>query len=994
MLAAMPLSLIAGPPNSGRTGAILERFRATASRDPVLVVPTVDDVERFERELTSGGEPVIGASVCTFERLFALVARATGAPAGQALTPTQRRRIAREAVSRAELKLLAASSRRPGFAVALDELISELQAALVDPATLSECAAEAGPYELEVAALYEAYVAVRGDLGRHDQHSLAGAATAALRANPEAWGGRPVFLYGFDDLTVEQLELARELWATSRVTIALPWEDREVLTSARGALFAQLRDVEGVEITELRGEPKFTSSGTLFELERRFGKPGAEGDLLANDGGFALLASAGELAEAEAVGAEVARLLDDGVPAGEIAIVLRDPSSAGPLFRRVLSRFEIPVAVQADVDVSRTVTGTGLLALLEAALGRGRASDLLAYLRTPGIASPRRVDWFERKVLRGRMRSTEEAMAAWEGDGDEGRNGDEKRKLVAVEKLRAASGAELLREAGHQARWIAESAVRREAAVAGLDRALELRTGAEIELALEELAELDLPHSPAEVIAAVAELQVPMWRGPTAGRVRVISPYRARARRVGHMFVASMQDGDFPRRDTGGPLLSDEARRGLALPPRKQAEVEDRYLFSVCLSRPKRKLWLSWRSADDEGGATARSPFVDEVRELLAPELPEDLEERDEALAREAGGRGLAESVFAAGDAPSERELARAEAVAGDGGLPDERLRPGPLSLDPVLERMREMKLFGPSTLEKYAECPYRWFVDHELQPRRIGPADEALHAGSVAHRVLEALYEEPPGAQRRPNQAVLGQWIQRAQELIAELGPELLPRERPDTAAALRRVEGLVVAFLTDEARQPTPYEPAHAEASFGDEESDEKPALQVAGGGLHGQIDRIDLGPAGEALVQDYKTGAKVDGGRGMLERGKLQLQLYMLAARELWEMELAGGLYRPLGGTSKREPKGLLRKSVAEDLAGLDPRPGDHLADEDFEEALADARLRAEEIIAQIQRGDIGRRPIGGSCPDYCTYQPICRRERGLPEEEPYSAEEDDE
>jgi ATP-dependent helicase/nuclease subunit B len=455
-----------------------------------------------------------------------------------------------------------------------------------------------------------------------------------------------------------------------------------------------------------------------------------------------------------------------------------------------------------------------------------------------------------------------------------------------------------------------------------------------------------------------------------------------------------MQDGDFPRRDTGGPLLSDEARRGLALPPRKQAEVEDRYLFSVCLSRPKRKLWLSWRSADDEGGATARSPFVDEVRELLAPELPEDLEERDEALAREAGGRGLAESVFAAGDAPSERELARAEAVAGDGGLPDERLRPGPLSLDPVLGRMREMKLFGPSTLEKYAECPYRWFVDHELQPRRIGPADEALHAGSVAHRVLEALYEEPPGTQRRPSQAVLGQWIQRAQELIAELGPELLPRERPDTAAALRRVEGLVVAFLTDEARQPTPYEPAHAEASFGDEESDEKPALQVAGGGLHGQIDRIDLGPAGEALVQDYKTGAKVDGGRGMLERGKLQLQLYMLAARELWEMELAGGLYRPLGGTSKREPKGLLRKSVAEDLAGLDPRPGDHLADEDFEEALADARLRAEEIIAQIQRGDIGRRPIGGSCPDYCTYQPICRRERGLPEEEPYSAEEDDE
>jgi len=129
-------------------------------------------------------------------------------------------------------------------------------------------------------------------------------------------------------------------------------------------------------------------------------------------------------------------------------------------------------------------------------------------------------------------------------------------------------------------------------------------------------------------------------------------------------------------------------------------------------------------------------------------------------------------------------------------------------------------------------------------------------------------------------------------------------------------------------------------------------------------------------------------------MLDRGKLQIQLYLLAARELWGLELAGGLYRPLGGTSKREPKGLLRRSSEEDLAGLDPRPNDHLKDEDFEQALNDARERTEQIIAQIQEGDIGRRPIKGACPDYCTFQPICRRERGLPEEEPGFDDEDDE
>src|SRR5262245_36468307 len=80
MLASMGARLIVGPPNSGRTGRTLDAFRAAAARDPVLVVPTVDDVERFEEELTRDGDVVIGATVGTFDQLFRLIARATGAP--------------------------------------------------------------------------------------------------------------------------------------------------------------------------------------------------------------------------------------------------------------------------------------------------------------------------------------------------------------------------------------------------------------------------------------------------------------------------------------------------------------------------------------------------------------------------------------------------------------------------------------------------------------------------------------------------------------------------------------------------------------------------------------------------------------------------------------------------------------------------------------------------------------------------------------------------
>jgi ATP-dependent helicase/DNAse subunit B len=1008
----MPLSVITGPPNSGRTGAILDGFRAAIARNPVLVVPTVDDVERFEGELTREGAAVLGATVCTFERLFELVARATGASTGPALTAIQRRRLAAEAVSRSSLRLLSASSKRAGFATALEELISELEAAVVDPVTLRERAREQGaPYEQELATLYESFHAVRLELGLEDEHTFAAATVAALRTHPDAWGARPVFLYGFDDLTVEQLELMRELWSAGPVTIALPYEERRVLTEARSGLMAELRDTPGLRLTALDPNPDFTRSGTLFELERRFGEPPDGDGALANDGGLALLASAGELAEAETVGAEVARLLDRDVPAGEIAIVLRDPAAAGPLYRRVLSRYGIPVAVQTDLPAAQTVTGAGLVALLKAAVGAGRASDLLAYLRTPGIASPNQVDWFERGVRRRRLRTAEQALELWRGG--------ERRELAEIARLREASGARLLREAAGQARRLAELSLRRRGSVASEDRALELRAGSEIERALDELSRIDLPHSPADAVAAIAELRVPLWRGPTEGRVRVLSPYRARARRVRHLFVASLQDGDFPRRDAGGPLLSDDARAALELPPRTDAEIEDRYLFALCLSRPKERLWLSWRSADDEGGATARSRFVDEVRELIEPPLPEDLEQRDEAILAEARGRGLAESVFSPGTAPSEDELARAvaalaPALGGDGVGPGlerfagerlterlalagarigpARLSPGPLSVPAVLERMAAQRLFGPSTLEEYAVCPYRWFVNHELEPRRIDPDEEAPTAGQIAHQVLERLYAERPGGERRPSERTGAAWSDRARALVAELGPERLPRELADTAAALRRVEGLLLAFLADEARAGASFlpDPELAEASFGFEGSPME-AMPLGGGAIHGRIDRIDIGPGGEALVQDYKSGGKVDGGAGMLKRGKLQLQLYLLAVRELWGLELAGGLYRPLGGTSDRQPKGLLRKELAAELEPLEPRRYDQLDEEGFERALDEARGRAAEIISEMQAGELGRRPLGGRCPRWCDYQPICRRERGLPEEEPAAEDE---
>src|SRR3954447_2119991 len=86
----MPVSLIVGPPNSGRAGELLTRLRAVADREPVLVVPTSQDASRFERDLSRDGRASIGISLRTFRWLFADLAEIYGVAVGPSLSTPER----------------------------------------------------------------------------------------------------------------------------------------------------------------------------------------------------------------------------------------------------------------------------------------------------------------------------------------------------------------------------------------------------------------------------------------------------------------------------------------------------------------------------------------------------------------------------------------------------------------------------------------------------------------------------------------------------------------------------------------------------------------------------------------------------------------------------------------------------------------------------------------------------------------------------------------
>jgi ATP-dependent helicase/DNAse subunit B len=978
----MPLRLVQGPPNSGRADRIQSLFREALDRAPILVLPTLDDVFRFERSLLAPGA-ALGGSVMTFGELFREVARCTGAPAGGELTSAQRLAAVSRGIEAAkdELGPLRRAAARPGFAISFERLLDELQSASLDPSALESGAEtlESSAYLGDLARLFAAYTGVRDRLGMLDIHGIAGGAIAALKAAPGGWRERPVLFYEPGNLTPSQRRLIEALSTAAEVTVAIPHEEGNVALSARSTLLEQLREM--ATETEVLGGPAelepFGIDPLLVHLQRELGR--IEPARRPPSAALVLLRSAGERGEGEAIGAELAKLIAGGADPATIAIAVRDPVRRGPLLAAVLESYGIGVALEAEIPVAGTAVGGALIALLEAELDSRRAADLLRFMRGPSGLPAGQVDWFERAVRRRRIVGAAAALELWEE-----RHGRLPRDVERIRRASSKGPAALAGELASLAATMASRPLRGEEDGPAPARGdgLELRAAAAISTALGDLAEIPQLAPPATQLAAtLRELRFAAWSGPVEGRVRIASPYRLRASRFEYAFVVSLQDGEFPRRDRAeDPFLSEAQRLALGLEPRRDPDAEERYLFHACLALPNRRLFFSYRDSDENGVAEPRSPFLDEVRGMLDP-APSEGAEGDAVEAELTVSRDLTQVLLPRHLAASPAELEKARRAEAASRAP------GPLSNPAVLAALAAVPAYGGTTLEGFDVCSYRWFVSHELDPQPLDPAPDPLVQGGLMHAVLDRLYRGRPGGDPLPRPGSLGAWTSRARELTGEVADERGLGAHPAERAIARRVEGLLVRFLAEEAgRETGGYQPWLLEAAFGEGEEAERPVLEIDGWGLHGAIDRVDRAPDGSALVLDYKLARAVTPREKFEEQAKLQLQLYLIAVAEHWGADAVGGLYHPLRGTSSRRPRGVVLEDVAARLASYRLYDNDLVDREGFEQMLAEARLRAGEIVARMRAGEIRRDPgprrgLRGHdvCPAFCEFAPICRRDR---------------
>jgi ATP-dependent helicase/DNAse subunit B len=1017
----MPITLISGPANAGKAELALDAVRRHVAHgeEPLLVVPTREDAEQYLREL-AGARAAMGVRV---ERFAGLIGEAVSrAGIGEPVLGAVARERVLEALAagaRGRARQPGEGSDTPGFARALGEVFSELQARRVTPARLSQAVsswraadgAAAHPAQLE--QLYADYRATLRRLGRLDAEQRAVRALDALRERPALWARTPVVFYGFDDLTRLQLDAIETLGRVvdAAVTVSLAYEPGRAAFAGRAASYHALAPLASAQ-HQLPARAEHYAPGArvaLSHLERSLFEPRAP--RIEASAAVRLLEGGGERAELELVAAEIVSLLDGGTAPREIAVLVRPGGTDLDLLEEVFAASAIPFALRRARLFGDTAIGRALVGLLRCVpapdgSSTGELADLLAWLRAPGLlastatreAGPEHPDGHARAgaanladrleiaARRAGAASAAQARALWE---------QRYWPLETIDRLAEAQergAAALCQRSARELYWLFCAPRRAGASLLAadeFDEASALAGGRRALGELRELARIAAEFAPASANELARVLERLELRGGAhaaveradADAVAVLDPMALRARRVRVLFACGLQEGVFPARAQPQPFLAEDERRrlaevsGLRLGEHEDVLAAERYLLYAAVSRPEEQLLLSWHVADDEGEATSRSLFVDDVCDLFSESLYSSRRDRP---------------LGAIDDAPSQ---ATSAVEAG----PEER----PLRDEGLLEQLRT-HIWSASSLERWIGCPVSWFVERMLRPDAFEPDPEPLARGGLAHAALKDTLE---GLRLRTGSARLTRSsLALARELLAQAltdneaqHPLSVAPERE--IAVRRRLQSDLERYLEHAAEPASPLEPLALELGFGFAESDslsgtpqgahpeghrqagergeasELPALELGGGvRLRGRIDRVDVSAHGEAVVYDYKGGRAPACARWIRD-ASIQVALYMRAVEELLRRPAAGGFYQPLTGEDLRA-RGVLDGDVGIELDCMRP---DVLEHDELRELLAQAVAMAIEAAGEAGRGELLPRPQTCAFRGGCMYPTICRCER---------------
>ncbi|NTW29211.1 MAG: hypothetical protein HGA39_07625 [Coriobacteriia bacterium] len=937
-----PLKCVTGRANAGKTGVAYSYVREALreGRAPILLLPADPDVERAAREISK--DFPLGVRIVTFEQHIRQAWEEFG----------DGRRIANSA--HREMLLRQVADQIPEITSGMVRLAGRCVDKLAGQTGFAWRQAQPAQDETSSSLLLETLIeAYARQLESHSMIEQSEAAHVLARREDQAAG--PIVAHRFTDLTASQeAYLVGRALRGADVVVTLTWEEGFAATQALDGLVDRLVEA-GATLEKVEESDEFGSATELVAVSANLFGSSAR---IKSTGAVRLSTAQGPRAEAQRIAEEVGRVLaDDELQPEQIAVVFRDPARHYSQLKQAFA----DAGVAADFDVRMPLRtgayGHALVSLLSFAVSRER-ERLLAFLKS-GYSG---LDFDLAASLETRWRKTGESDAR-RLVRDIGRVSPDTQRIAEAAIVCAGKAVDGTSVASWRDLFLGvfRLAGTRSGLVLASDSERDARTFATALRTLGDLCDAQpISLKAGEMLAIIERLELPVGEVERPGRVQVVSVARVRSRRFEAVILGGLEAGEFPARFAedmlpGGAVAHALEIFGGAGGDERSGSMYDRLFFYQTVTRARRRLVLSSCTTDSDGEPVQTSSLLEELLDLYRT--------ADGITTLECTHRALAEMPDHGREATGERETLRTQAFLGEWQAPRVAAAVGRahgteecIELPESAAVLAARDVFSASEIEAYMACPYRWFRERVLRPDQVDRQFGAAEQGEFAHAVLATFYRllpEATGAKRvtpstlRRAEDVISEAYRRVEQLsppVASLQERL---ERQETLRWIRRI-------VEEDAQILSGFEPTYVEWEFL-----EKP-IDVGGFLLRGRIDRIDVDGERRAIVTDYKRSGGSTAA-DILNKGKVQLPLYLHAVSAGLGLDVVGGLFRGLRSPGTR---GLLVAGAVDDL-GITKT--DVLTPEDFTALLERALMLAREAVAGIRAARI---PCEPRSPKACT------------------------
>lgn len=932
------LQLIYGKTGSGKSTVLLKQMKERADRGEVclLLVPE-QQVLSAERAVSELGISALHAEVASFRRLCNSIFRTFGG-------------LCYHYISKGGKKLLIWQAL-----TALAPMLEEYKNVTRDDAGLVRmmlsAVEEMALYRISPEALEDASEALDGRLAGKVRdlakvtalyHNLLHSAyedpsedidrACALLEKHDYFGGKAVYIDSFAGFTPEEALMLRHIFRQSDEVVltlgTLPDEEAELFDKLvrTDRLIAKLASETGIgrRAPILLTENKRAEKPALAFLADHLwsGTPVTSED---EPEGIRLIEAADIFAEADAIAARAAELVQSGASYREIAVIVRDTACYRGFLENAFEAYGIPCHLSARVSITSMPQIRLILSALSVAAGNWQTDDVLAYLRTflAGL-SPTECDMIEEYATLWKIRGArwydehpwsmhpKGFVADWT-DADT-------QKLDTINELRRKCTLPLVK---------LFEAFGKDATVRSVSEALYHFL---CELSLPEQIAAEAEHCRAEGDNANADRLTQVWNllmqaldtlVATSGdlsvtptlyshflkllledsdigtipahidEVTVGSADLLRTSGIHHVILAGVCEGIFPAPPAQGRYFENRERIRLAEAGLTLAETDETlsmnelyYFYNACCA-PARSLTVLYTAKEGASMAVAglRTLFPSLKTERAVDFTAENWAwNRDTAFTYALTHRDepLSKQILAL---LSDDPVYKAKIKAAEKGIAVEDC-----AVDPLL-----MKEIYPSSLnltqsriDRYVSCPFSYYCRYVLGIREPVSGDfEAADIGNFVHNVLEAVFLSLNG---RSIATLTDEEIESLAEGCIEDYRRKITRGESTARldrlfARLTKVCCLLLARMRNEFAQAQ-FEPVAFELPIG-ADSPVKPLRIPLPDGSHatvyGFIDRVDAYKKGNDVyirVVDYKTGKKEFSMADIALGLNLQMLLYLFS------------------------------------------------------------------------------------------------------------------